>query len=240
MRQHRKTTNSVRWALCALFIMGLTMGLGAVSHAATISYTTGYGPAQTNWNQNLSLQQFDPNLGVLLKVELVFTSQVSGSTKVENYLNSSAATYTTHNQGTVTVMDSSNNVLYAPGTTNFNHSANLAKYDGTLDFNGASGFTSVDNGAVNQGQIDLVSGDMDFSMFIGSGNVALPAVAMGQSNWSATSGNGAVVIKTLAQVNVQVVYLYQANGGVPLPQAAWGCIGLLGLLAVGRIRKALR
>ena len=243
MQQSRKSTSSAVWALCALLIAGLGGWNFASADIISITTSASYGPSdtpvQTNWNSLLNIQQFDPNLGPLLAIQVNFESQVSGSTKIENYLNSSASTYTTSNQAAVTVKDTNNNVIYNSGSTTFNHTANLTSYDGSLDFAGTSGVSYTDKGALAGTQFVLFSGDPDFSMFVGPGTINLPAVAVGQSNWSATSGNTVPIIKTFAFVEVDVTYTYLAVGSAPLPQAAWGGIALLGLLAAVRIRKAI-
>jgi len=223
--------------------MGLAWAPGV--KATTITQEMSYGPmdtpVQTNWGQDLTFSQAQAFLGgnpnqPLLSVSIVFKSQVSGSTKIENYNNSSASTYQTSNTGNVTVKLASNNdQLYGSGNTTFSHTSNLTKYDGMLDFSGTSGVSYSDVGALKSQNTALMSGDADFAAFLGSGTVTLTANGNGMSAWSATSGNFVPIIKTLAWVDVTITYTY-----LPLPSAAWGGILLIGLLAVMRIRKVIR
>lgn len=217
-------------ALYRSYLIGallLLMAFAGAASAGTVSYTaTPIGPSPTDWvNQLLAVQQFDPTLGVLISVQLDFTSSVKGIVGVENLggeapvtLKLAATTQIT--QGATTI------ATLAPSETRV---VNLPFADGLFDWSGDSGEVYSDFAGTDTASFTYnTAGDM--APFIGTGNVQYTVSAFGESQTTG-SGNIASYYMTQASAGAKVTYIYEIPEPGSMVALATGIIGLAGLVA---------
>ena len=160
--------------------------------------------ATTNWNDIVSVPQFDPSLGVLLSVDFELTGGIFGSAAIES-LDAQASTVTTSYQATLTLTrpDMSTLVVAVPMQQFVD---NLTSFDGTIDFGGTSGIT---HGNISTQDVQSVNttAPADLALFTGLGNIDLPVDAVGSSTASG-SGNLITQFLTDAEASVKVCYNY--------------------------------
>lgn len=172
----------------------------------------------TNWDEALTFERFDPNLGVLLSIEFTLNAQAEGSAAVES-LDQTATLVTTQFEATVNLNRPGGTtiVVATPGET-FND--DLATFDGVIDFMGPSGETHAAI-VVDETVLGTSTDPADFALFTGPagnpGTIDLPAEALGTS---AATGPGNVIaqFQTSAAVDIEVCYVYglDCNGnGIP-------------------------
>ena len=122
-------------------ILGLTLCLCAATAAqsASIVRTDSVPLTKTNWTQSLTVPQFDPALGTLQSVKFTLGSHVEGSAKFES-LDAASATVTMKMAATVRLsrLDATAIVATTPTSTTVD---TVARFDGTIDFDGTSGKT---------------------------------------------------------------------------------------------------
>jgi hypothetical protein len=211
-----------------------------ITNAATVTVTGEQVLKTTNWEESISIADFDTSLGTLTGVTFAMSGQIEGDAKVES-LDAAPATITVNLDGQIDLFDLAGNLLQVnlPSTSDtFSASA----FDGTIDFAGTSGseldtlMASAMSGPTDLNDIVTVLTLADFTD--GVMNVYNVA-AMAQS--SATgAGNIITQFGTRAAALVTVTYTYTPTPvvGVSSPShiALLG-LGLVGLAGVRRLRK---
>ncbi len=163
----------------------------------------------TNWTSSVTLDKFDPSLGVLTQVGLSAMGTIIQTIKIESH-DTSPQTVTGTGTATITVtLPSSPQTLVVSPTNTVMHP--YTAYDGVQDFGGTSG--STDTGVTNTATQTL-SPYAPISDFNGPGTVMLPVAAVASSH---TSGAGNVVSQfiTTAGATVCVQYTYVLPTATP-------------------------
>ncbi|MGA8551282.1 MAG: choice-of-anchor E domain-containing protein, partial [Stellaceae bacterium] len=151
----------------------------SVASAAGLSQTATIPLAATDWSKTAQIGQFDASLGNLQSISFGLTGTLQGSIGVEN-LDPSPTTVDGGISSTI--------ALSAPGagqvlsvTPQISANANLAGFDGKIDFAGASGrtFSGLTNtqSATTTYTVGAPGPQLPTAPFIGAGKVALPVTA---------------------------------------------------------------
>jgi hypothetical protein len=211
----------------------------------SVAYTDSFAPTQTNWGTgtgtsptvNLKLHQFDPTFGSLKSIRLTLHSSASGILKVEN-TDSKQQTVTTNLSAKVAIRRPNEATDFLATFPLVSEAESIVAYDGKLDFAGASGRAYSSLLAEQSMEVIPAVGSHDWELFVGSGDLILPAYATGLSSVLA-GGNIATGIRTLAGADLTVVYTYQPFT-VLVPEPTFGVVGLIAVGLVSSRRRAAR
>lgn len=206
-------------------IVAGAMMLSTAASAATVVYSSNViAPKTTNYNDVLSIPQFDPALGTLQSIKVTLFGNLKGFVRFES-LDATATTVTTNLTASLTLTrpDGSTIVVTIPA---FSDTRTVAAFDGTLDFDGASGFTSPELIASSSNFVTLVSA-ADLALFTGPGILNGPLLAAGISSASG-AGNLVTQFSTEAGGYASVEYTYAA-----VPEAGTWALMLSGFGLVG-------
>jgi len=184
----------------------------SVAHAATIS-TSGVILLQgTNWSESITLDKFDPALGVLTAIKFIYGG--SSETRLQSEL---LAAGSISLQATVNLSFDIPGSIVIPLLADAAHSADA--FDGTVDFAGTSGFDTGPAPITTIGSDSIVlAGGFDPYLGVGSFNVMVSAIALAVIN-----GSDAIsAIRTAADASITVEYTYTPDFGptgdpVPAP-----------------------
>jgi hypothetical protein len=194
-----------RW-LGFLVALLLAVTLAAQARAAEISPPPAtFGPTATNWDTVLSFDRFDPALGTLTQVEVTLTGAINGDAKYES-TDPNATNVTLQLAANVNLQRPNNNdiLIVNPATQRM---VSPGPYDGTPDFGGSSGGTLF-NLTGSDSDTTVLTNPADLALFIGTGQIQLPASARGASSDNG-SGNLITEYTVRAEVSVEVIYTYQ-------------------------------
>lgn len=184
----------------ALLLIGWSYG---AAKAESLVFTDTVPFTRTDWVQNLSVPQFNPTLGILTRVEMTLTGQVSGTVGVENrQANPVVVLVQETAQQELTLPDNSNLIV---GGIVISQSVALAASDGIIDFGGPAGTTlGVHAGITGQ---NAWTAPATLAPFVGVGNVTLPVDA--SVAWTGSgSGNMILELNHFANAALTVRYVY--------------------------------
>ena len=147
--------------------------------AGTVTETAMIPVTETDWSTTAKIGQFNPSLGSLQQISFGLTGTLHGTIAVENLEPVASTVY-----GNI----SSTIGLSAPGagqilsvTPSVGASANLAAFDGRIDFAGASGRTFSGSSSTQSAQTtyapDVPGPQLPTAPYLGAGKVALPVSA---------------------------------------------------------------
>lgn len=184
--------------------------------AGTITRTATIAPAPTDWAKTVKVGQFDPSLGSLGAITFGLSGTLTGSIGIES-LDPVRSTVDGSVSATVD--------LSAPGAGDVlsvspivGAGANLAAFDGTIDFAGKSGRTWADLSDTQSAATSYTAGgsgpQISSGPFVGKGSVALPVAATAEAH---LSGPLDLAAKTRAAAGAKVSATYHtaapATGG---------------------------
>lgn len=183
----------IRNALC-LGLLFIFWSYGT-AQAESLVYTDTIPVQPMRWTDNMTFPQFDPTLGILTRVELTLTGDITGSTSYTNQV------------GTVTQvsidipanlrLQAPNNALLNAGGTIFSFTENVgANASGARTFAG-----TVTNGTAYVNQPDLLP-------YIGFGQITTPVTATSSFIAGGDVGNFDFSVRTSADATGTVRYLY--------------------------------
>jgi hypothetical protein len=157
----------------------------------------------TNWQEPLSVPQFNPAQGVLTGISILFESRVQGSIGTES-LDGAPASVTLNYGANLQLLDGSMNILVAlsPNAA-FVHA--LTAFDGVIDFGGTSGVTHAGLDLMDSGGAMPALTPAVLATFVGLGTVPFQATATGAST---VSGPGNIVSQFLTNASARVTVCY--------------------------------
>ncbi len=198
----------------------LLAGLPAVAHAQSQQcYQDTVPLSTTNWQEQMSVPQFDPALGTLVSVDITLSGGIAGEAKAENTSPSPGALDFLY-QAEIELFDVGGTSLIVT-TPQLNILNNVQGFDGIIDFGGTSGVTHA-NLSANDSDSASAPADVPLVDFIGLGTVTLDCEARGMS---LVTGPGNVVSQFLtnAEATLDVCYNYiPADPGPDGPD----CVGI--------------
>lgn len=211
----------------------VAMGLSQSANAATLSVSQAISSTTTNWEESVSLQQFNSALGALNSVTVTLEGVVNGEAGAEN-LGKATRDVTLKLEALVSASTAAlGSIVDTLPVVSETHS--LSAYDGNTDFGGTSGVSTGLHTSNETNSVILTGMDMD--EFIGVGLVNFIVAALGSSEVSG-GGNMLSYFTTKASAFLKVEYDYTV-APVPLPVAAPMLIAALGLMGfASRRRKA--
>ena len=126
----------------SLSLAGLVLGVAASAQAAimTATYSDAFTGAVYDFSNNLSVTKFDGSLGTLQSVELTYTFDIESTAGVENLSPSTPGTASLTQSFTITLSNGTLGTLLSDGDA-FTDNQAVTAYDGTWDYDGASGFS---------------------------------------------------------------------------------------------------
>jgi len=224
-------------AIPATVIAGLAGGI-APSSAAVVSFSDTIAMQLTNWDEAFSVSKFNPALGTLTSVQYTLTGTVEGSAAYENFAPTAAAI--TLNLSAVINVDTPGGSIAVTVTPLASITEAAAVYDGTIDFDGASGSTLGGLTDTDTASNTLFVG---LAPFIGLGDIILAAEALASSTGSG-SGNLATNFTSEAAATLTINYFYDIlppppSVPEPMSMSLIGA-GLLGLGGLMRRKKAAK
>lgn len=199
----------------AVLRTGIAIALLAASSAsadqlATITQTRSIPVQTTSWNETLTFDMFDTNLGALESIKFVLNGRVEGAARFESR-DASPTTVTVNLSSSISLLRPDNTALVVSNPA-VQVIESVGAFDGTIDFGGSSGrtFTDLGNAAMEMTTLTSPFSPGDLALFAapGGGLVNLPVHAVGTSN-ATGSGNLVVLFNTQAGGDVTVVYTYK-------------------------------
>lgn len=219
--------------LTSLALAASVTALGSQANAQQVQtqcFTANVTLQSTNWNNTMTFPKFDPAVGHLVGIDFTLSASALGSIKVES-LDAAPSVVTTNLQAQITLTrpDLSVIVVTLPTAT---FTDNLAAFDGTIDFAGASGTTHANITASDSDSVSSPPPASDLVLFQGPafapGTISLPVGAAGTSSGSG-AGNLVQIFNTSADASCTVCYRYlpriwdychgdgSQNGGLDCP-----------------------
>jgi hypothetical protein len=213
-------------------VTGSAVAVAGQSSAASLSFSDSAATQVPNWQDTLSIAQFDASLGTLTGVTLTFTGHNTGTLAAENL-----ATAGTLNLTGSASYSLNSAVWNLTGSATAAHVFNAAGFDGSVDYGGASGatFTNATGEYVNS--ITLTSG---LEAFIGSGQLAFGVNVVGGSSYTGT-GAAVVTFAQSADAELNVTYHYTTPSAVTtVPEPGTHALFWVGLVVVGWVNRLQR
>ena len=167
----------------------------------------------TSWADEVELDRFDPNLGILKNVVVTLTGRIVGQAAFES---------TDNKPSTVTTTFSASMSVFRPGMmsalTTINPEQNFVDMvlagDGAIDFGGDSGRTFPGIDETNTGMFSAPPLISDLALFTGpagnAGTIILPVTVMGTSTGTG-AGNLILQFMQEAEATVEVCYIYNVD-----------------------------
>jgi len=210
------------------------LAFAGASSAGTIVQSGSLGMTRTNWSESFQIDKFD-DLGGTRHLDQVIIEMVGGldaTVGVENR-DSIAKVVSVETMADFTLM--LEDEVLATSSLELTEQFSLAAFDGTIDFQGASGAMIDDLSGVATDSSVFNSQARDMSAWTGTGSIELLAFAFARS-FATGGGNVTYYFETHGAIDFSVTYLYSAIA-VPTPTAAvLGFAGLAGLTG-GRRRR---
>lgn len=222
----------------ALATVAGTFVLVGSADALTLTRTASFAPSTTDIEEEpLSIEKFNSALGILRSVTVDFMGSMLGDAGFEN--RSSRVSTVIVNLGGELTLDMPTGTSLFSLNPQQSYSYNVARYDGSTDYIGASGRTL-------QGLTASISDSRTFtdsstlSVFTGLGSLNFLFSALATST-VAGSGNISSYINTYASAGIRVIYDYDLRP-VDIPEGSTTLsLGmLLGLGALSQIRKSAK
>jgi hypothetical protein len=215
-----------------VFFLVLLLNIAGISHAATDTYSTGYGSypygilVTPPWSTTLYVPQFNSAKGTLSQVDISVTGEVFGSLGLENTKTNGVLPCTGFLKNAITVTIPSGGTMVANPTTT-TQAPTLTVYDGLTDYGGTSGYTYSSQAATAVPATNprtITNKATMATYYTGTGNVSFSTSAV---NSSAKAGGAKCVgqFTTASGVVLSITYTYTPTI-YPVPEP--GTLALLG------------
>jgi hypothetical protein len=166
--------------------------------------------AKTDFSRTATLDQFNPALGTLNAVEIIQDAQISSEISIKNLDNAAASVEGTVS-GTVTArLPGVPGLVVSPSRR---EEAQVAAFDGAMDFSSPSGHAFGPKTAENSDSVTLDAATTDLSAYIGTGKVTVTEDAKATSG-ATGEGNLLALIKSMAEGTVRVIYHYTPSNTI--------------------------
>lgn len=197
-----------RLSLAVLLLLGLVMA-PISTFAVTQQFCDSVANQNTDWNQIVTVTQFDPALGILTGVSLSVSVSDTQILRMENK-DVAGCTGTSTGTANVTLTAPDTSTIVASASNIF--TASLSAFDGVIDFGGTSGATS----ALLVSSANTISPypPANFADFIGLGTVDMNVFADGTSVVTGC-GNHVAQVTTTAAADICVTYTYSIPTSTP-------------------------
>ncbi|MBM7066319.1 choice-of-anchor E domain-containing protein [Actibacterium sp. 188UL27-1] len=218
-----------------MLVAGTALLCATSVSAATVSYSDSISLQTTNWEEQLSLPQFDTTFGFLNSVTLTLTAMIEGGAAAESK-DAAASTVVLDLSATLTA---ATNLIpeIAKAIPLVVEQFNATAFDGTVDYAGSSGLTLDDLQASDSGSGVVTGSDLD--EFIGDGTVEILLTALGTASGTG-SGNLSTDFNMDASAAVEITYDYTPSAIAVVPLPAGAVLMLTGLGAVGFVGRRRR
>ncbi len=182
------------------------------ANGATISFMDTIVQQSTNWQENIELTQFDPNLGTLTGIMLTLEGTVNGTANYESLDNAPANISLDVSAGLTILRPDLTTLLSVTALVNQMDAARA--FDSIIDFAGPSGgsFPGLTNTATTMASFNAAP---DLILFTGLGTILLPTEAIGMSSGSG-SGNLITQFTNSASAKATIKYTFDAAGPGPV------------------------
>ena len=192
-----------------LFTSAAAALIGSLALAGQTTVSDSIPLQLTNWNENLTIPQFNPALGTLDSISIRFEVNIEGRIGVENTSPVPEVLQATlGSEMRLFAPDLVTQLLFLEPSSPFPN-INLTEYDGNTDFGGTSGFTTPLLTDARTGFLSVPPrGILTLAMFTGTGNVVFPASAQGNSDFEGDTGNEASFFNLSAAARLIVTYFY--------------------------------
>lgn len=185
-------------------LVDITAGFPMFVTGPSTTQTFTLADRTTGWNDQLTVNRFNPALGRLVAVNITLANDIQASVAAEN-LGPDAATFDSSQAATATLgLDGVAAGVTAQAVAN--DTMALGSFDGTIDYAGASGH--LDQGITQAATSYLsLSDPSQLAAFVGQGSVTLPISVTGTS---VVDGPGNLAAHLLAQggASVSITYSY--------------------------------
>jgi hypothetical protein len=169
--------------------------LGTLGFANQVTVSDCIPLQTTNWNDTLTIPQFDPSLGVLNSVTLRFETNIEGQVFVQNRSPNPQTLGATLSAGlTLLAPDGITTLLSTAPSTPVSIptlSAFMGLPTDPPNFNPPTGYTSPVLSAADNDQVGIPpeSGFLTLANFQGNGTITFPTAAQGASVFNGNNGN---------------------------------------------------
>jgi len=202
-----KLSSARRFPLLLLLLGSVAAPLPGL--ALTQQFCDAVPDTNTDWNQTVTVTQFDPALGILTDISLY--AEVA-DTQILRMENMDAAPCTGTSTGTASVTLTAPNASTIVASANNVFTSPLTAFDGVIDFAGTSGNSSaLLIGAANT---TTPYPPADYADFVGLGTVDMNVFADGTSVVTGC-GNHIAQVTTTAAANICVIYTYLVPTATP-------------------------
>jgi len=209
------------------------LSVATFSNAAvmTVTETASVGLTTTNFDEVVSVNQFDDTMGALQSVTFTLEGFVEANASVES-LDAAPAEVTTNISVTLTLTETILNNTLVVTVPSLSETFNATAFDGTIDFAGTSGIAYTGLTA-DQTETNTFTDAATLGLFTGLGTVDLNLNALAES-FASGAGNLITQFATQAGGNISVNYAYDVPSvSAPSHLALLG----LGLVAFAGMRR---
>ncbi len=172
----------------------------------TLTKKVTFNETQTDFSANGELEKFNPDLGELESIEVTLSGFITSEIKVENTSQPSNSTISGQVAGTINL--TAGGLSQSLELSEYAGSFQADKFDGSIDFAGASGKSFGVKTANGEKKITLTGADMDAFIGTDKANVAVEALATSRA---LAGGNVLAEIRSTAGAEVTVVYKYKSS-----------------------------
>ena len=201
-----------RFVMGMLVLACMSLAAGAYAGIQTIDV---YGEVpilvspDVPWIEDLKIDKFDPNLGTLMSVHVWIHGEIYGKMGFEHMHQNAGASFFDLN------LEGHLQVGAPPGAgpalpvdlIKHEREDNVPKYDGAMDFDGASGTTWPFLATGDVGPIIVDSSF--FPQYIGLGQLSIPCSSIASSLFTTDSVNWQKLLETNAKAKVHIAYDYE-------------------------------